>query len=625
MAEGRAKGQPPHSLHHLSATEPAWSGALPAAVPHPGRAGCSQPCPVLVGWATLDYIERPTIEASGIPDRVEELAMTVRPILLAATVAVAAPSLGCHREAPDLRRRLAQYASVRLEADTAGLTRSELVMIGHLIEAASIMDTLFWDQAYGRPEPLLRAAHSPEARRYVEMNYGPWDRLRDNEPFLRGVGPKPPGANFYPRDLTREAFQAYLAQHPEQADSLRSLYTLVRRGPDGTLRAIPYHEAYAEYLLLAAAQLRAAALLAPDPGLRRYLLLRSEALLNDDYRPSDLAWMDMKSNRVDIVIGPIETYEDRLLGYKAAYEAYVLIKDLAWSERLARYAALLPDLQRGLPVPEPYKRERPGTQSDLNAYDVVYYAGEANAGAKTMAINLPNDDIVQQRKGTRRLQLKNVMRAKFDKILVPIASVLMASDQRSQVTFDAFFQNTMFHEVAHGLGIQRTLTGQGTVREALKEHAAALEEGKADVLGLYLVSQLRERGALAEGTLEQNYVTFVASILRSVRFGAADAHGRANMVQFNLLQELGAVARDSATGTYRVQLDRMPQAVRAIAQRILTLQGDGDYQGAGRLLAERAVVPPALRADLGRLEAAGIPVDVAFERPGSGMPTVEVR
>jgi hypothetical protein len=328
---------------------------------------------------------------------------------------------------------------------------------------------------------------------------------------------------------------------------------------------------------------------------------------------------------VDIVIGPIETYEDQLFGYKAAYEAYVLIKDLAWSERLVRYAALLPELQRGLPVPEPYKRERPGTQSDLNAYDVVYYAGEANAGAKTIAINLPNDETVQQLKGTRRLQLKNVMRAKFDKILVPIAGVLMAGDQRSLVNFEAFFQNTMFHEVAHGLGLRRTLTGKGTVREALREHAAALEEGKADVLGLYLVSQLRERGALAEGTLEQNYVTFVASILRSVRFGAADAHGRANMVQFNLLQELGAVVRDSATGTYRVRLDRMPEAVRTIAQRILTLQGDGDYQGAGRLLAERGVVPGVLRADLGRLETAGIPVDVVFERPGSGMPTVEVR
>jgi hypothetical protein len=499
------------------------------------------------------------------------------------------------------------------------------MLIAYLIEAATQVDPLFWDQAYGNGDSLLATVRDPDLKRYLRMNYGPWDRLRDDEPFLPSVGPKPPGANLYPKDLTKDGFAAYLAAHPAQADSLKSPYALVRRRPDGTLSAVPYHRAYNIGLLLAAAALRTAAMLSPDSGLRRYLFLRSEAIRSDDYRASDLAWLDMKTNRIDMVIGPIETYEDKLMGYKTAYQAYVLLKDQAWSERLARYAALVPELQRALPVPEKYRRERPGTNSDLNAYDVVYYAGEANAGAKTIAINLPNDETVQLEKGTRRLQLKNVMRAKFDKILVPVAGRLIAQDQRSHVTFDAFFQNTMFHEVAHGLGIKRLVTGKGTVREALKEHGSALEEGKADILGLHMVGQLRERRALSDGAMDDNYVTFVASILRSVRFGASDAHGKANMVQFNLFQDLGAVTRDSVTGTYRVHLDRMGEAVRAVAERILTLQGEGDYEGVGRLLGEKGVINPVVRADLDRVRAAGIPVDVVFEQRGSGLPTSKVQ
>ena len=540
--------------------------------------------------------------------------MSPRRTTFALSICTTALTLACERGGVDVRDRLAQYASVRLEADATGLNRADRMTIAALIAAAGQMDTLFWDQAYGPFDSLLASMRDAEVRRYVEMNYGPWDRLRENQPFLPGVGPKPPGANFYPANLTKAEFEAYLAAHPEQADSLKSLYTLVRRGPDGSLRAVPYKDAYAIRLLLAASHLRAAADLTNDRDLSRYLLLRSDALRTDDYRASDLAWMDLKSNRMDIVIGPIETYEDQLFGYKASYEAYVLIKDLAWSERLSRFAGFLPQLQRGLPVPERYKRETPGANADLNAYDVVYYAGEANAGAKTIAINLPNDETVQLENGTRRLQLKNVMRAKFDKILVPMANVLMAEDQRARITFDAFFNNVMFHEVAHGLGIKRTVTGKGTVREALKEHASALEEGKADVLGLYMVSQLRERGALTDGSMDDNYVSFVASILRSVRFGAGDAHGRANMVQFARFQELGAVTRDSTSGTYRVHLDRMPEAVRTVAEQILILQGDGDYEGADGLLAAKGVVSPALRADLDRLSAAGIPVDVVFEQ-----------
>ena len=393
----------------------------------------------------------------------------------------------------------------------------------------------------------------------------------------------------------------------------------MRRGASGTLEAVPYHEAFREEHAAAAAKLREAAELATDTGLATYLRLRASALETDDYQPSDLAWMDMKDNPIDVVIGPIETYEDTRYGYKAAHEGYVLIKDMAWSQRLSRFAALLPNLQRGLPVPAEYRQETPGTDSDLNAYDVVYYAGEANAGAKTIAINLPNDEEVQLAKGTRRLQLKNAMRAKFEEIMVPIAAVLIADDQRSHVTFDAFFANTMFHEVAHGLGVKNTVTGRGTVREALLEYASPMEEGKADVVGLYMVTQLFERGDLTEGSIEDHYVTFLAGIFRSVRFGATSAHGRANMVRFSFFKEMGAFARDEATGTYRVDFEAMARAVDALSEVILTLQGDGDYEGVDELMTEKGVLPPDLQADLDRLDALGIPRDIVFEQGMSAL------
>jgi hypothetical protein len=410
--------------------------------------------------------------------------------------------------------------------------------------------------------------------------------------------------------MTTDEFEASVGDNPE----LRSLYTLVRRNDAGELIAVPYHEEFEEQHAAAAEKLREAAELASDPGLADYLRLRAEALETDDYRASDMAWMDMKDNPIDVVIGPIETYEDQLYGYKAGHEGYVLIKDMEWSGRLARFAALLPSLQRGLPVEARYKAETPGTDSDLNAYDVVYYAGDANAGSKTIAINLPNDEQVQLAKGTRRLQLKNAMQAKFDRIMVPLAEQLIAEDQRAHVTFDAFFGNTMFHEVAHGLGIKNTLNGRGTVRTALRQHASPMEEGKADVVGLYMVTQLFERGELTEGSIEDHYVTFLTGIFRSVRFGASSAHGQANMVRFNYFQENGAFSRDAASGTYRVDFEGMRAAVDDLGELILTLQGDGDYDGVDQLMSEKGMVPAELQGDLDRLDAMGIPRDIVFEQ-----------
>jgi hypothetical protein len=322
----------------------------------------------------------------------------------------------------------------------------------------------------------------------------------------------------------------------------------------------------------------------------------------------------MKNNPIELVIGPIETYEDLLFGYRASYESYVLIKDMEWSERLAKFAQYLPELQTGLPVPQAYKQEMPGSDADLNAYDVVFYAGHSNAGSKTIAINLPNDEEVQLAKGTRRLQLKNAMLAKYNQILVPISDMLIANDQRQHITFDSFFGNTMFHEVAHGLGIKTTLDGQSTVRHAMKEHASALEEGKADILGLYMVQKLREKGEITAGELMDDYVTFMAGIFRSVRFGASSAHGRANMIRFNFFKQAGAFSRDEETGTYRVNLPEFEQAVKDLSSRLLTLQGNGDYAAVDAFVAEMGSVSQQLQADLDRLASAGIPVDIVFEQ-----------
>jgi hypothetical protein len=513
-----------------------------------------------------------------------------------------------------IERKLAQYTTVRLTSDLQKLTENERRMIPLLIDAARSMDAIYWRQAYGDRDSLLRSLTDAEVRRYAEINYGPWDRLDNNTPFMDGIGPKPKGAGFYPSDMTKEEFEAAAGKAPTLGKALRSQYTIVRRDSARSLMALPYHQAFADQVTAAVAKIRQAAALAEDPGLRRYLELRARALETDDYQPSDLAWLDMKDNVIELVIGPIETYEDALFGNKAANEAFVLIKDKEWSGRLVRYAAMLPSLQTELPVPAAYKRERPGSDSDLNAYDAVYYAGDANAGSKTIAINLPNDEEVQLRKGTRRLQLKNAMQAKFDKILMPIADQLIADDQKQHIKFDAFFSNVMFHEVAHGLGIKNLVGRKGTVREALKEQAGALEEGKADILGLYMITKLHERGELKDRNLDDNYVTFLASIFRSIRFGASNAHARANAAQFSFFQERGAFARDSATGRYRVNFPRMQSAVDALAGQILRFQGDGDYAGVTRFMAERGKLSPMLEEDLTRLGSAGIPVDIVFEQ-----------
>ena len=503
------------------------------------------------------------------------------------------------------KQRVEAFKKVKLETDLSRLTANEQKMIPILIEISKIMDELFWKQNFGEKEKFLNGLKDEYEKQFAMINYGPWDQLNDEKPFIKGYGEKPAGANFYPVEMTKEDFEKI-------KDPLKmSPYSIIVK-EGGDYKVVMYSKAYEKELKKAAELLKQAAELADDAGLKKYLLMRADALVTDNYQPSDFAWMEMKKNVVDFVVGPIENYTDQLFGNKNAFEAYVLVKDTEWSKKLEKFASLLPQLQRELPVEEKYKQEEAGADSDLNAYDALYYAGDCNSGSKTIAINLPNDEEVQLKSGSRRLQLKNVMKAKFDAIMAPITDLLITPEQRKYSKFNAFFENVMFHEVAHGLGIKNTITGAGTVRDALKEQYSGLEEGKADILGLYLVTKLYEMGELKDGELMDNYVTFLTGIFRSCRFGAASAHGKANMVRFYYFQEKGAFTRNP-DGTYSVNFEKMKDAVISSSQQILKIQGDGDYAGAKSLIEKDGFIKEELKKDLDRVNSAGIPVDIVFE------------
>ena len=508
----------------------------------------------------------------------------------------------------EIKKKVEQYAPYTLKYDTKLLTPEESQLVGIFIEIADVMDDIFWEQSFGKENrDKLRAINDPYLRRYAEINYGAWDRLDSEKPFLPGFGPKPAGANFYPADMTKTEFEKL--DNPLKT----SQYTILRRNDKGQIEVIPYHKAYDRQLKRVDELLGKAIELAKDDGLRKYLETRRKALQTDDYLESDLVWMDMKESRLDFVFGPIENYEDALYGYKTAYEAFVLVKDEKWSNDLARFTKMLPELQKQLPCDPKYKQEVPGTESDLNVYDVIYYAGDCNAGSKTIAINLPNDERVHLEKGTRRLQLKNAMQAKFDKILLPIANLMISKEQVKNVKFDAFFSNVCYHEVAHGLGIKNTITGKGNVRKALQNQYSAWEEAKADICGLYIVQTLIEKGEINDITIEDAYVTYLAGLLRSVRFGATEAHGIANMMCFNYMQDQKAFSRDKE-GKYVVNVKNMRSALEGWAALVLKTEGDGDYNAAKSYADKNGKVRADLAKDLKAIENANIPVDIVYKQ-----------
>ncbi len=504
----------------------------------------------------------------------------------------------------NMEAKVAEFAEVTLTTDLSKLTEKEKQLVSIFIDIAQIMDGIFWEQTFPG-KALLDTISDPATKEFAMINYGVWDRLDNLKPFVSGWGEKPAGANFYPADMTKEEFEAY-------ADSNKtSLYTILKRGTDGKLQTIWYKDAYKEQLSKAIELMKKASELAEDKGLKKYLDLRIKAFETDNYFESDMAWMDMKTSNLDLVVGPIENYEDKLFGYKTAYESFVLVKDNKWSNDLAKFTKMLPALQKELPCDPKYKKEVPGTDSDLNVYDAIYYAGDCNGGSKTIAINLPNDERVHLQKGSRRLQLKNSMQAKFDKILMPIAELVICQEQIKNVKFDAFFSNVTFHEVAHGLGIKQTITGKGNIREALKEQYSPWEEAKADILGVFMVQKLIEKGEITNCTVEDIYTTFIAGMLRSVRFGAASAHGKANAMCYNFFETHGAFSRN-AEGKYVIDVEKAEAALREWSALILKVEGEGDYDFAKKYNDENSVIKEALQKDLDKVKAASIAKDIRF-------------
>ena len=538
--------------------------------------------------------------------------MKIKHLAIAAAMVLVATACNNTKPEPEQEPVQAQtnlsdkYAEYTLTSDISHLSENEREMLPLLFEAADIMDQLFWMENYGDKEALMtQIGDNADLKKMASIAYGPWDGLDGNKPFVDGIGAKPAGAQFYPVDMTEEEWNAF--DDPNKT----SQYTMIVRDDDGNLKCVWYHDYFEQQIKKAASLLDDASELAGDEEFATYLALRAKALRTDDYLESDMRWMDVRNNNIDMVIGPIENYTDARYGIKASHEAFILVKDQEWTKQLARYAQFVPELQKQLPVPAEYKKEVPGSDVDLAAYDVVYYAGDCNANSKTIAINLPNDERVQLERGTRKLQLKNAMQAKFEKILVPIADVLMTPESAEHIKFDAFFSNVMFHETAHGMGIKNTITGRGTVHSALGNQYNAIEEAKADVLGLYLVTKLAEMGEYTTTTMEDNYTTFLAGIFRSVRFGAASAHGKANMLEFNYFQNEGAFTRNEE-GRYAIDFDKMKLAVEKLAGDILIHQGDGDYEATKTWLGEMNVIKPELQADLDRVNAAGIPVDIYY-------------
>ena len=527
--------------------------------------------------------------------------------LCTAAALVAAMTVSCSDKGKsELQTKEDEYAVVNISSPLMdNLSDKDRQVLNLFRSAAVVIDDLFWQQTFG-DKTAMDALSSQAEKDFAKINYGPWDRLDNNASFVSGYDAKPAGACYYPADITKAEFDAY------DDPAKNSPYTVLRRNADGSLKTVWYRDEYKASLDKICLYLEEAAGITENPGLKNYLKKRVEAFRTDEYYESDLAWMDMKDSNIDIVIGPIENYDDKLNEIKTSYECFILLKDEERSRDLAKYVSMLPDLQKILPCPEEYKTFVPGTSSDLNVYDAVYYAGDCNAGSKTIAINLPNDDRVQAVKGTRRLQLYNSITAKFSKILLPIGKVLIEPSQRKHLRSEAFFWNVTFHEVAHGLGVKETVNGLGSVDSALKDEKTTWEEAKADILGLFMVCKLIDMKEIPLITKEDAITTFIAGLVRSVRFGAASSHGKANMMCYNFMKDNGAFTRNKS-GLYHIDYEKAPEVINAWAELILTTQATGNYQFAKEYSSKNATVGEPLAADIAHVNGKNIPRDIRFD------------
>ncbi len=510
-----------------------------------------------------------------------------------------------------IQKQLAKFAPTVIEYDKSQLSEGDQVAVLKLVEAAKLMDKIFWQQAYHGEltmdsEMLDRI---PGARDYFQINFGPYDRLESNRPFLDGVGNKPPGANYYPADMTQEEFTQWIADHPEDEAAFTSNFTIIRRDGD-KLVAIPYSEAYAKYLEPAAKLLLEAAEATDNTSLKTYLTSRAEAFKSNDYMLSDMDWMDLKDHALEVVIGPYEVYEDELLGYKAAFEAFITIVDKEDSEKLEKIGNYLNDLERALPINEQYKNYNRGSSSPLAVVNEVFVGGDAKPGVQTAAFNLPNDERVREAKGSKKVMLKNITEAKYQQVSIPIMSRLLSEADQKKVSFDAFFNHIVLHEMCHGIGPGKIVVDgkETTVSKALKDTYSVLEETKADVVGLYQFPLMIEKGVFDASLQDKLYASFVGGIFRSVRFGVGSAHGGANVITLNYLLEKGGITYDDTNVRFAVNYDKIEGAVRDLARDVLMIQALGDYDGAKAFLAKYRHVAPSLKRALSMLE--DIPVDI---------------
>src|SRR5437867_802760 len=518
--------------------------------------------------------------------------------------------------APDIPQRVTQLPRTVIDYDRSLLNYNEHQVVAKLIEASKLIDEIFWRQDSEENPALREQLPRPSAAfDYFVMNKGPWDRLKDDEPFI-GTKKKPAGAAFYPEDMTKEEFERYLAAYPEKKDELQGLFTIVRR--DGTaLVGVPYSAFYRDFLEPAAARLRDAAALTTNESLRNFLNKRADAFLSDNYRDSDMAWMDL-SGPIDVVIGPYEVYEDNLFNYKASFESFVTVVDAPESAKLAAYAHALPDMERNLPEPDQYKNLSRGTESPIRVVQEIYTAGDARRGVQTAAFNLPNDEFVREKKGSKKVLLKNVMDAKFRQAGRPIALRILDPSLVDLLSFDAFFNHVLFHELSHGLGPGYITQAGGErveVRIPLKNLYSTIEECKADVLGIWNVLYAQEHGLLTSFNDRKLLATYAGLMFRSTRFGVGEAHGRGTAVQWNWLRERGAI-NNLPGGRYTVDFAKMRDAVRDLATELLTIEATGDFNRANALLEKYGKETAEMKAVNATLK--DIPIDIWPVFPAAG-------
>ncbi|MGA7616900.1 MAG: peptidase [Thermoanaerobaculia bacterium] len=526
--------------------------------------------------------------------------------------------------AQDVPQRVAQMPRTVIDYDHSLLDANEQAVVGKLIDAAKVIDEIYWLQVSEKNrqwyEDLASAAKvSPlhaAALDYFGIMKGPWDRLKADEPFLLEAGPKPPGAAFYPPDMTKEEFENWIKAHPSDEAAFRGLFTVIRRKGDG-LVAIPYSVYYHDLLTDAANKLREAASMTRNATLADFLNKRADAFLTDDYFASDVAWMDLDSP-IEVVIGPYEVYEDGIFNYKASFESFITAVDPQESAKLTVYAKHLPGMEMNLPEPEQYKNPNRGTDSPIRVVQEIYTAGDARSGVMTSAFNLPNDEKVREAKGSKKVLLKNVMEAKYEKSGKPIALLVLDPSQTDLISFDAYFNHTLFHELSHGLGPGIITGPDGKKVEArllLKELYSTIEECKADVLGVWNILYAMDQGLITSFTPDQLYATNAGLMFRSLRFGLAEAHGRGTAVQWNWYREKGAI-EPAGNGRFRVDTSKMKEAVQSLATELLTIEATGDYARAKSLLDKYGVSTPEMEATIARLK--GIPVDIAPVFPAAG-------